>query len=154
MKAVNWTAIFNDEVEFPDGLSVEQKIEILKLSDERVQELLNMKIEAFPEDLDATYEEEKKIISVDDVVGFQRVCFVDNWIDALEDKCCHKYRNFMIYDEKSFDEVLLKHPLEDYPEVYEIENKYYIGGGGLHRLTMAKCLGNKKAMVCVKKKTN
>jgi hypothetical protein len=37
------------------------------------------------------------------------------------------------------------------PCVYKVDNQYYIAGDGLHRLTMAKCLGGKQVKVIVKK---
>ncbi len=39
-----------------------------------------------------------------------------------------------------------------YPEVVEIDSKYYIAGNGRHRLTIAKCLGGIQALAVVLRK--
>ena len=56
-----------------------------------------------------------------------------------------------MYDADTFDMVLQCEHSDDYPSVVEYQGGYYISGNGLHRLTIAKCLGNKKARVVVQR---
>jgi len=39
---------------------------------------------------------------------------------------------------------------QEYPEAIKKDSKYYIDGNGANRLTLAKCLGNKMAVVAVR----
>lgn len=127
--------------------NIEDKIKILGLTDERVNFLSKLYVEEidFYDGNNAIFRGE--IINVDDVVGTTRGIGNITWLDMLEIQV-HKNRNFDIYNSVKFDEVLLSNQLSDgVPLVVKKENKYYIHGNGLHRLTFAKCIGNKRALV-------
>lgn len=127
---------------------LEEKIKILGLSKDRI-EYLDSEI---VEEIDFYQNEETswryEVISVDDVVGTTRMIEKGTtWLGFLAS--LHKMINFNIYNKGRFDEVILNENSGDYPFVVKKCGKYYIEGNGKHRLTMAKCLGNKKAYVLV-----
>lgn len=133
-------------------MTIEDKIKKLNLSYKRIGELRKISVE----DIEV-YEKEGvhtiETINVDDVVGTNRNWGEISWLKALDTKAC-KIANFNRYDADIFDKLLL-HPdtmtfNNDYPEVIKKDSKYYIDGNGANRLTIAKCLGNKMAVVVVR----
>lgn len=125
--------------------SLQEKIKKLNLSNDRVEYLKNIEVEEleFNRSDDIIYK--GKYINVDDVVGTVRYIWNNpSWIDFLDK--LHKMRNFDLYKEETFDYILNRQN-EDCPCVVEKDGMYYIAGNGKHRLTIAKCLGNKKAFV-------
>ena len=144
-----WEKFSNNEYH---ELNLDDKINILELSIERVDELKKIKVKelSFHEDTKELINK-MQVINVDDVIGLARPVYGDiSWLDILDNKYCHKNRNFDLYNKETFDYVLMNEVQDDYPVVIEYKKKYYIAGNGLHRLTMAKCLGNKKARVIVR----
>jgi len=123
------------------------KTNILGLSKMRVEHLKNMAVEIYHDNY-ANYKREVKIINSDDIIGSTRFTMYGNWYDMLV-KDCHKQRNFEIFDITIFDEVLMCETSEDVPSVVEVNGQYYIAGSGKHRLTFAKCLGNRQVIVVV-----
>ena len=118
--------------------SIEKKIKILKLDIVRVEQL--------------TAELCEENFSVDNLCGiiYRGTNHVHNWIEQLDSTT----KMYLITEDKinRIDDVL-KNPLnKDFPPVAMINGKYYIDeGDGKHRLTIAKCIGNKKAKVIINK---
>lgn len=132
-------------------INLDERIKILGLSDERVQELKNMPVKEIIYNSDGNYQNTLEIIDTDKIVGLARGFWDNNWLDVLSEKYCHKVRNFTSYNPDTFDRVLQCDNSTDYPSVVEFQGEYYISGNGLHRLTMAKCLGNRQAKVVVQR---
>ena len=75
---------------------------------------------------------------------------VSNWIDQLDSTT----KMYLIDDKKiNIIDNILRNPYnEGFPAVAMINGKYYIDQiDGKHRLTIAKCIGNKKATVIINK---
>lgn len=134
--------------------SIEKKIEILKLDIVRVEQLTAELCEEF--NLTNEYIPESQHFdenfSVDNLCGiiYRGTNHVHNWIEQLDSTT----KIYLITEDKinRIDDVL-KNPLnKDFPPVAMINGKYYIDeGDGKHRLTIAKCIGNKKAKVIINK---
>lgn len=141
---------FSDNNDSMLEYDIAQRVKILGISEKRQNELKKMKVKEIPRD--GNYENSIKKISTDNIVGVARpTIWANTWWDMLLPECCHKNYIFKLFNIDTFDEVLLN-PNEDYPTVIEInKEEYYISGDGLHRLTIAKCLGNKKAVVVVER---
>ena len=140
--------------------SLAEKICILNLTNDRISTLKSLSLKELPVDiaperLKTPWQE--KIIDVDKVVGAYRPISPTSWLELLDYKYCHKNRNFELfemYGVEAFKKTLLNNssePTDGYPEVYEYNGEYYIAGNGLHRLTIAKCIGNIRAIAFVKK---
>lgn len=142
---------FTNDYKQIQKLSIEEKISILGLSEQRVNELKEMPVREISYNSDTQYQNDLKIINVDEIVGLARPFYDNNWLDVLSDKYCHKVSNFTNFNKDTFDMVLQCEQIDDYPSVVEEQGGYYISVDGLHRLTIAKCLGNKKAKVIVQK---
>ena len=65
-------------------------------------------------------------------------------MDVLSEKYCYEVGNFTNYNQDTFDIVPMSEQIDGYPSVVEYQGEYYISDNGLHRLTIAKCLGNNK----------
>lgn len=150
---MNLNDIFKDSVGYEPvpAINLEERIKILGLSKERVEELRNMPVKEVQYNSDGNYQNVLDVIDTDKIVGLARCFWDNNWLDVLSEKYCHKVRNFTMYDADTFDMVLQCEHSDDYPSVVEYQGEYYISGNGLHRLTIAKCLGNKKARVVVQR---
>ena len=125
------------------------KIRILSLSEEQIQ-LLEEDIvkELDKNSVDIISKPYYFMLKVDDLVGTTRVIKSrTSWLEYLND--CHKGYIFYRYNEHIFDEVLVAETLDGFPVVYNLDGRYYIAGNGKHRLTIAKCLGNKIVKVIV-----
>ena len=132
------------------NMDIINKIKILGLSQERVNQLQSMKLKAPVFDINKVkLINTVETINVDDVVGVCRNNTANTWLLMLYDEFCHKNSNFEEFNYSSFKKLLLNEPLDGLPIVYEYQNEYYIGGNGLHRLTIAKCLGGMTAKVAV-----
>ncbi len=134
------------------GSDLEDKIAILNLNENRVSELKRLKLKDLPFDPtdDAIYI--KKTINSDKIVGVYRPLHAETWLGMLDSQYCHKTRNFQEFETKglaAFKEFLSHPSEEDLPIVIQYNNEYYIAGEGLHRLTIAKCIGNIEATVIV-----
>ncbi len=126
--------------------SLDDRIEILGLSEQRIGELKTIPVKLIQ---NGNYigKPEERIIDVDKVVGLnQRYEEPKNWIELLSN--LHKMRNFINFNIEKFDDFLLN-AVNDLPSVTLYNGEYYISGNGKHRLTMAKCIGYKKAKVIV-----
>lgn len=135
-----------------NGLSLDDKVEILGLNEQRVNELKKTIVEQFPLSNCENKKMSKslKLIDTDKIVGLARPVWGEtSWLEILDNKYCHKDINFEEFEIDMFDDVLMKVTQDGYPSVIEYKNKYYISGNGLHRLSIAKCIGNKKAKVNV-----
>lgn len=142
--------LFKSEYTEIKEYSLQDKIRILGLSQERINELGQEEVKDFLYDSDAHYQNTLEVIEVDKIVGIARAIWDYDWLSILE-KYCHKGRNFERYNADNFDSILMCEQVDGYPSVVEKEDGYYISGNGLHRLTIAKCLGNKKAMAVVQR---
>lgn len=132
-------------------MNIDEKIKILGLSANRIRCLTKTIVKDCPIDLsDKKYSTSFQIINSDDIVGVYRPIHADDWLNMLDDKYCHKNRNFEKFDYDDFTKLLLNEPIDGFPVVIKYKNKYYIEGNGLHRLTIAKCIGNLTAKVIVK----
>ncbi len=137
--------------------SLTEKICILNLTNDRIRALKSLQLKELPSNIDpeksvAPWQE--KLIDVDKVVGAYRPISPTSWLDTLDYKYCHKNIDFELFEKygvKAFEEILLSEPYDGYPEVYEYNGEYYIAGNGLHRLTIAKCIGSMRAVAFVKK---
>lgn len=132
--------------------NLEDKLKVLKINDKRVSEIKNMVYKPFEQDrLEKKGFKKNQIICLNKLVGMHRWDSYEfnNWIDVLDS--LHKMRNFNIYSEKSFEKIIEKPPeYDNTPQVILYDGEFYIDGEGKHRLTIAKCLGLKKATVDVK----
>lgn len=129
--------------------TLNDKIEILNLSDERVSYLNKIKIEDadFPDRINKCSLE---FIDLNNLVGTTRNFKGLTWLELLGD-FCHKPRTIENFRNKESYKIFIESTniYIDYPEVLKKEGKYYIAGNGLHRLTIAKCLGLEKALCVV-----
>lgn len=128
--------------------TLKEKIEILCLKKDRIDIIENEFLEEMDISSIRLSKPKLEIINVDNLTGTTRFLYEPtSWLKYLED--CHKGYNFTNYNESKFNDVLLSEVPDGYPEVINKNGKYYIYGNGKHRLTIAKCLGNKKAKVMV-----
>lgn len=90
-------------------------------------------------------------INLSDLIGSARGHIPgENWFECLAD--CRRMLNFDPgYSLESYKEILLDPDSfdVDYPDVILYEGKYYIDGGGKHRLTIGKCISASEAKVIV-----
>lgn len=131
--------------------SLKERLEKLNIKTEQITKLKNAKFKGIyieDERLD-TNKSKTMTIKLSKLAGISRPDAenLNNWIEALD--YLHKMRNFAIYEPSSFNKIILNPPCNQIPEVIEYEGKFYIGGEGKHRLTMAKCLKIKEAKVIV-----
>jgi len=143
--------LFPEEQNKIKGFGLDERIQIIGLSQKRVEELEKILVKEIPYNSNIDYEKKLNIIDTDKIVGLARPFWDQTWLDVLSDKYCHKNRDFELFNAENFDDILLCEQVDGYPTVVEFENEYYISGNGLHRLTIAKCIGNKKAKVIVEK---
>lgn len=132
--------------------SIIKKIEVLKLTDNRVNKL---RIEEFEEiDLKNEYVLDNESLvedfDVDNLCGiiYRGGNHVSNWIEQLDSTTkMYLFRDNLI---NIIDNILRYPNGGDLPTVAMINGKYYIDEfQGKHRLTIAKCIGNKKAPVII-----
>lgn len=114
----------------------------------------NLKIMPYKEiDIFETSEIEsvnRQIINLKYLVGACRNTQLTNWLDALYK--LRKKRHFDLFHSSASHEVFVNRTnWDDIPEVYDFNGEYYIHGNGLHRLTIAKCLGIQTAYARVLK---
>lgn len=134
--------------------SIEKKIEILKLDTSKVNQLKAELCEEFNLTNEYILESQHfdENFSVDNLCGiiYRGNNHVNNWIEQLDSTT----KMYLITEDKiNIIDDVLKNPFnEDFPPVAMINGKYYIDeGDGKHRLTIAKCIGNKKAKVIINK---
>lgn len=130
--------------------SINKKIEVLKLNNNRVNKL---RVEEFEEfDLINEYilesDSEVENFQADNLCGiiYRGGNHVSNWIEQLDSTTkMYLFRDNLI----NIIDNMLRNPMGgDLPTVAIINGKYYIDEfEGKHRLTIAKCIGNKKATV-------
>lgn len=149
---MNMRDYFPDNNDNTHEYDTAQRVKILGISEKRQNELKKMEVKEIPSVGD--YENSVEEINTDNIIGVARATiWANTWWDMLSPECCHKNNNFKLFNIDTFDKVLLNPDKEDYPSVIETnKEEYYISGNGLHRLTIAKCLGNKKAVVVVERK--
>ena len=95
--------LFKSDYRDPPYQTVEEKIERLALSEERVQELKAMPVEDYDGSYDLDdYNMSYEIIDVDKLAGFKVNHCVKNWYEALDSRVLHKPLTLEKYD--------LKHP--------------------------------------------
>ncbi len=138
-----------DKVE--EDLSIEEKVNKIGLSFERVGFIKHSPVKQLP--IDSTdYKKTIENIDTDKILGTTRNVGVHvlSWYDML-DKVCHKDYIFRKFDLGRFDDLLLNPRDDDHPVVIENNGAFYIEDNGMHRLSIAKCQGGKKAKVIVKK---
>lgn len=129
--------------------TLEDKIRILSLSEEQIQLLKEDIVKELDENsVDIISNPYHFMLKIEELVGTTRVIKSEtSWLEYLND--CHKGYIFNIYNEDSFDKVLVTEVTDGFPVVYNLDGQYYIAGNGKHRLTIAKCLGNKTVKVIV-----
>ncbi|GLC89803.1 hypothetical protein [Lysinibacillus piscis] len=106
---------------------------------------------------DDEFDESKNELKTMNLNDLEGICRPDadragNWLEAL-DILVYKGINFDRYKGREQFKKFLLDPEQWgqwYPVVTYIDDKYYIEGEGKHRLTIAKCLGIKEALVIVK----
>lgn len=133
-------------------LSIYDKVSKLELSETRIKELKKENVKEIDIEEDECTKQEIATINADLVVGTIRIV-EDNssWYDFLNTRC-HKDYIFRKYNKELFENLLKGDNEDDLPSVVKKHGEYYIAGNGLHRLTIAKCLGNKQVKVIVKEK--
>jgi hypothetical protein len=122
----------------------------LKLTQKRIEELENMPCEHYhgPEPTEENSKNSQERIKLVNLVGTNRPTSLNNWYDCLTD--CHKLSNFdSSFTIDSYKEILLNPTEWDFPHVIKHKGKYYIDGGGKHRLTIGKVIGADEAFVRV-----
>lgn len=138
------------------GYNLEDRINILHLSKGRVNELRKLELKDLPLDPSDDVNCTLKTINVDYIVGVYRPIHARTWLEMLDSKYCYKEKNFKQLEAAGleiFKKFLLNPNFNDLPIVYQYKNEYYIAGEGLHRLTIAKCIGHIKTKVAVKEIT-
>lgn len=132
--------------------SLNKKIEVLKLNDNRVNKLRTEECEEFELTNEYILESESLVenFDVDNLCGiiYRGENHVSNWIDQLDSTT----KMYLIKDESiNIIDYILNNPYNElFPTVAMINGKYYIDQiDGKHRLTIAKCIGNKKATVII-----
>lgn len=132
--------------------SIIKKIEALKINEDRINKLRTEKCEEFDLTNDYILESESLVenFQVDNLCGiiYRGESHVSNWIDQLDSTT----KMYLINDKKinRFDDILSNPYMDYFPMVAMINGKYYIDQmDGKHRLTIAKCIGNKKATVII-----
>ncbi len=130
--------------------SLEQKKKILKINSQKARELEGEKFEQL--DLTTDYVKEMEYYIAD--FSADLLCGVidrghgkvTNWLEQLD-----SLTKMYLFESNKFsqiDEIFVTPINKDYPPVVKIKDKYYIGeGDGKHRLTIAKCIGNKKVTI-------
>ncbi len=136
------TQIMNDEER------EKEKIRILELNQSKINYIRNLPFKEidYHENIDNL---EQKIIEVKDIVGTSRSfqTGIKDWFDYML-KDVHKMINFNMFEKnKSNYETFLLNPSDDLPHVLELDNEYYIGHNGKHRITIAKCFGIQRIRV-------
>lgn len=144
--------LFDEEQVEIKEFSLDERIEIIGLSKRRKKALEKIQVKVIEYDAVENYKTSIKTINTDKIVGLARPFGDKTWLDVLSNKYCHKNKNFRVFNAETFNEVLLSEQSDGYPTVVKYRNKYYISGNGLHRLTIAKCIGNKRAKVVVEKR--
>lgn len=128
--------------------TLNDKIKLLGLSSTRVALLNSIKVE------DADYnsiniKRSCYAIDLDKLIGTTRHVGDITWLEMLE-RFCHKGTTFDKYTSEGFKSFIEKNNINvDYPHVYKKDDKYYIVDDGLHRLTIAKCIGLQRAYCIV-----
>lgn len=132
--------------------TLENKLKKLNIKTPQIEEVKKKTYIAYYREEDTPDEYLKtEVINLADLVGLCRPEAEEfsNWIEVLDS--LHKMRNFIIYEKKSFEKILMDPPsFDNPPQVIKIDDKLYIDGEGKHRLTIAKCLGIEKVKVDVK----
>lgn len=142
--------LFSSET-LPD-LNILDKVKILGLTDQRIRYLKETFVEEYTINENDYVASKEVVIDSDKVVGTIRSIRENmSWYDFLDEKC-HKDNTIRCYNKENFESVLLNPQIDGLPSVIEVDGEYYIAGNGLHRLTMAKCLGGKSAKVILKEK--
>lgn len=136
-----------------ENIELRNRLNTLGINDvERIKNLTYKPLDFSEDELDRNFcDIEVGYIEIDKLVGLCRADaqFYNNWLDCLSN--LHKMYIFHRYNPTYFDNLLLNPPTNDLPEVLSLNNEYYILGNGKHRLTIAKCVGFKKAKVVIKK---
>lgn len=88
-------------------------------------------------------------IELSNLVGTCRNNFHNNWYEALHG--LSKQMHFYLFTTKENLNSLIHFENDYMPDVIEVNGKYYINSNGRHRLTIAKCLGIKTALVVVRR---
>ncbi len=126
--------------------SLKRKKEILGISTQREAQLKGSYFEEF--DL-VENEYKQKLVSFEEGFSADLLCGVinrgdkvTNWMEQLD-----SLTKMYLFDSKKYSQIdsIFNNPCyELYPYVVKIADKYYIGSDdGKHRLTIAKCIGNK-----------
>lgn len=134
-------------------ISLEQRLEKLGIDAES-----RRRIEALPFELVCLDDDDfpcrtEEVIAMSSIVGLNRDDDVSNWVECLGN--LHKRRHFEIFVDRSAYEKFLMPPAksrDDFPEVIELDGKYYISTNGKHRLTFGKCLEIAKVRAVVSRK--
>lgn len=134
--------------------SIDKKIQVLNLNSNKVNKLRLEQCEEFDLTNDYLLESRNLIenFQVDNICGiiYRGEKSVNNWIEQLDST-----KKMYLIDNNTINRIddILNNPWnEDFPPVAMINEKYYIDkGDGKHRLTIAKCLGNKTAKVIINK---
>ncbi len=88
-------------------------------------------------------------IELSDLIGTCRNDNHNNWYELMHG--LNKKRHFDLFTSKEELNLRINVKSDDMPDVIEINGKYYINSNGRHRLTIAKCLGIKTALVMVRR---
>lgn len=130
--------------------TLNDKIDLLNLPNARVSELNSIKIEDADFNLEKISKRYYKLIDLNDLAGTTRNIKGLTWIEVLGE-FCNKPITIENFIDKENYRIFIEstNPLNDYPEVLKKEGKYYVAGNGLHRLTIAKCLGLERALCVV-----
>ncbi|MCM3005777.1 hypothetical protein [Priestia koreensis] len=137
-------------------MDLDEKLKILEIDPLLKSKLASMAYKAIyltDDEFDES-KNELKVINLIDLVGVCRpdADKVENWLEAL-DILVYKGISFNRYKGREQFEKFMLDPErwgQWYPVVTYIDDKYYIEGDGKHRLTIAKCVGIKEALVIVK----
>lgn len=139
---------FNTAYIEPPFQTKEEKAERLGLSQDRIRELKSIKVKSFNGNINDYVVSKREHINVNNIIGYG-MHNPETWYDALDFTVCHKPVSFIMYNKDTFPVYIDCEDNDDLPSVIEVDGKYFIYGGGTHRLTIAKCTGCDKAYVDV-----
>lgn len=127
-------------------------MELYNLNASDMKVLSSMIIEEIPTMVDRVDMGGMVLIQLDKLVGFDRIYNVHNWWEAI--MSLHKINTLKWISKKEklaeYMQNIEQLNMDGLPCVSEYKGKYYISDDGCHRLTVAKCVGIKKAYVYVK----
>lgn len=110
---------------------------VLRISDERIEELGKEKVEVEEINTDMAPKSER-IINGDDIVGISgERAYAETWKELFDN---YFHKGYILHEINNIRTILDCPRNNDFPTVLEREGKYYICDDGFHRLTLCKIM--------------